>query len=181
MTRTALAALLLLAACGKKNPTPDAQPLPQTGVETSQTEPDTEAVVVDDEPTSVEDLAFLDTRWDLVWILGDEVESVEGRDPYLIIEGGTPPNIAGFAGCNRLFGTELTADATHIDFGMMGTTRMACARLGLEQRFLSTLTEAVDGWEIVDGTDGPVLLLKKGSEDVLRFNEGVLVESELDE
>ena len=33
----------------------------------------------------------------------------------------------------------------------------------------------------VDGTDGPVLLLKKGSEDVLRFNEGVLVESELEE
>ena len=69
--------------------------------------------------------------------------------------------LAGFAGCNRYFGT-YTLTGTTLRFGPVGMTRMACSEgMQLEQQ-LSTALEATRGYTLnanqltLVGSQGPV-------------------------
>src|SRR5687768_2150376 len=61
-----------------------------------------------------------------------------GRRATIRFEADTA-RVAGFAGCNRYFGT-YTLDGAALRFGAVGMTRMACAEgMALEQRLAAAL------------------------------------------
>lgn len=68
------------------------------------------------------------------WILAD---SVKGKTPTLNIDG---EKVNGNAGCNSYFGT-LSTDAASGAFsaGQMGSTRMACDNMSVEQNFMTMM------------------------------------------
>ena len=68
------------------------------------------------------------------WTLAD---NVKGKKPTLNIDG---EKVNGNAGCNNYFGT-LSVDAASGTFsaGQMGSTRMACDNMSVEQNFLNMM------------------------------------------
>lgn len=87
-----------------------------------------------------------------------------GRAPTLQFEADTA-RAAGFAGCNRWFGT-YTVEGRSLRFGAVGMTRMACSDgMALEQRFAAAL-EATRRYEL----SGAQLTLFGESGPVARFD-----------
>jgi heat shock protein HslJ len=122
---------------------------------------DTEAAVV---PLD-ESLALLNTRWELQSFNGQELEwAPESRPLFFRVDHGSPPDLVGFGGCNRFYGTAFTATDTTVAFGAMGLTRMACPNLSGEQMFIATLSKA-DTWAV----DGDTLTVMAGTEATLVF------------
>jgi heat shock protein HslJ len=77
-------------------------------------------------------------------------------------------NLSGNASCNRMFGGGKIAGDT-VAFGMIGTTKMACAALVLtdqEQRYLAALGK-VAKWRMENGL---LFFTDAAGKDVLRFS-----------
>jgi heat shock protein HslJ len=100
-------------------------------------------------------------EWELTELAGQPAPTgAGGRRATLRFESDTA-RVAGFAGCNRYFGT-YTVDGTALRFGAIGMTRMACAEgMGLEQQ-LGVVLEATRSYTInanqltLVGNNGPV-------------------------
>jgi heat shock protein HslJ len=100
-------------------------------------------------------------EWELKELAGQPAPTgVGGRRATLRFESDTA-RVAGFAGCNRYFGT-YTVDGTALRFGAIGMTRMACAEgMGLEQQ-LGAALEATRSYTLnasqltLLGSNGPV-------------------------
>lgn len=83
--------------------------------------------------------AVTGTEWTLRELDGSPAAvGAGGRAPTLQFEADTA-RVAGFAGCNRWFGS-YTLDGRALRFGGIGMTRMACTEgMELEQRFAAAL------------------------------------------
>lgn len=94
------------------------------------------------------------------WILSDVVK---GKTPTLNIE---TDRITGNGGCNSYFG-ELSLDATAGNFYAknVGSTKMACENMNVENNFFTTLNQ-VNKYVV----NGNVLELYKGNLLLLKFN-----------
>ncbi len=170
MSRFLAVASLLALGCGtKKTPEPDATtvpPIPEAPTmadadSDGDSESDTEAAEV---PLDAS-LELLNTRWELRSFDGEAVEMVpDSRPLFFRVDHGAPPDVSGFGGCNRFYGTAFTATSTTVAFGAVGLTRMACPNLSAEQMFISTLAKA-DTWTV----DGDTLTLMAGTESTLVF------------
>ncbi|MCW3162506.1 META domain-containing protein [Chryseobacterium oryctis] len=101
--------------------------------------------------------SLANTKWTLV-------DNVKGKIPTLNIEG---EKISGNAGCNNYFGTA-KVDASTGDFaaGQMGSTRMACDNMSVEQNFLDMMGKA--NKYVVSGN---TLELYKDNLLLLKFNK----------
>lgn len=95
------------------------------------------------------------------WVLAD---NVKGKTPTLNIEGA---KVTGNAGCNNYFGTVVT-DSTSGAFmaSQMGSTRMACDNMSVEQNFMSMMQKA--NKYVVSGT---TLELYQDNLLLLKFNK----------
>lgn len=108
--------------------------------------------------------SLTNTHWRLEQ-LGDQViaPAAGPRQLHFVLQSDNP-RVAGFSGCNRMFGAYVL-DGAGIRFDQMGGTRMACtdpAAMELEQRYLAMFAAAVE-WHIAGrtlelrGADGKVL------------------------
>lgn len=95
------------------------------------------------------------------WTLAD---SVKGKTPTLTIESG---KVNGNSGCNNFFGT-LALDASTGAFraSQMGSTRMACENMAVENNFLSMM-QKVNRYV----TRGNTLELYQNDLLLLKFNK----------
>ena len=86
-------------------------------------------------------------EWELRELAGQPAPTGVGGRPATIRFEPDTARVAGFAGCNRYFGT-YTLDGTALRFGAIGMTRMACAEgMGLEQQ-LATALEATRSYTL---------------------------------
>lgn len=80
-------------------------------------------------------------EWDLVEMNGKQIELAEGITTPFIGFNQQEDRVYGNAGCNSFFGTMLI-DSTNVDalrFDNMGSTKMMCANMEMEDEFLQTL------------------------------------------
>ena len=85
--------------------------------------------------------------WELIELAGQPAPTgAGGRRATIRFEPDTP-RVAGFAGCNRYFGT-YTLDGQTIRFGPIGMTRMACAEGMTLENQLATALEATRRYEL---------------------------------
>lgn len=80
-------------------------------------------------------------EWDLAEINGQKIELAEGITTPFIGFNQQEDRIYGNAGCNSFFG-EMIIDSTNLDalrFDHLGSTRMMCPNMELEDKFLMTL------------------------------------------
>jgi heat shock protein HslJ len=95
------------------------------------------------------------------WTLAD---NVKGKIPTLTIEG---EKINGNAGCNNYFGTiKLDAATGNFTAGQIGSTRMMCDNMSVEQNFMDMIGKA--NKYVVSGN---TLELYKDSLLLLKFNK----------
>lgn len=92
------------------------------------------------------------------WKLADQVK---GKTPTLVVEGA---KLTGNAGCNNYFG-ELNLDPTAGNFSAsnIGSTRMSCENMDVENTFLKMLGETdhyVVSENILELYKGNLLLMK---------------------
>lgn len=100
--------------------------------------------------------------WELMELAGQAAPTgAGGRRATIRFEADTS-RAAGFAGCNRFFGT-YTLAGTALRFGPVGMTRMACAEgMQLEQQ-LSAALDATRSYTLnanqltLVGSEGPVM------------------------
>ena len=100
------------------------------------------------------------TEWTVTKIKG--ADTVADSQPTIAFEDG---KVSGTPGCNRFFGS-CTQDGAKLEFGMMGTTEMACLDEGVgeqETAFLAALGEvtgvrAADPAVELTGADGAAIL-----------------------
>lgn len=87
-------------------------------------------------------LNFLDGAWRITKINGDNVPKSAGIQMVIDLANY---KIHGNAGCNILNGTiSVNMEVENgVKFGNLGTTRMMCPNIDLEQKFLQALTETV--------------------------------------
>jgi heat shock protein HslJ len=95
------------------------------------------------------------------WVLAD---NVKGKTPTLNIDGA---KVNGNAGCNSYFGT-LATDAASGAFAasQLGSTKMACDNMSVEQNFMSMMQKA--NKYVVNGT---TLELYQDNLLLLKFNK----------
>lgn len=95
------------------------------------------------------------------WVLAD---NVKGKTPTLNIDGS---KVTGNAGCNSYFGT-LSTDAASGSFmaSQLGSTKMACENMSVEQNFMSMMQKA--NKYVVSGT---TLELYQDNLLLLKFNK----------
>ena len=80
-------------------------------------------------------------EWDLAEMNGKTIELAEGVTTPFIGFDQDEKRVYGNAGCNSFFGTMIT-DSTNVDalsFDNMGSTKMMCANMEVEDEFLMTL------------------------------------------
>lgn len=91
---------------------------------------------------------FYGKKWELIELRGRPIE-VNGmkETPYLIAEEAIG-KIAGFAGCNRFFGSYNLYKANRLQFSHLGATQMFCEQyMHIEADFLNVL-ETTDNYYI---------------------------------
>ena len=93
--------------------------------------------------------AVAGTEWELHELHGATAPLGAGGRRATIRFDADTARVAGFAGCNRYFGT-YTLDSTALRFGAIGMTKMACAQgMALEQQ-LSAALEATRRYQVAD-------------------------------
>lgn len=100
-------------------------------------------------------------EWELTELAGQPAPRGAGGRPATLRFETDTARVAGFAGCNRYFGT-YTVDGTALRFGPIGMTKMACAEgMALEQQLAEALG-AARSYELsanrltLMGSNGPV-------------------------
>jgi len=114
---------------------------------------------------SAKDAELTGTFWLLKRIGDADVVRVEGLEaPHMTLTGD---EARGFAGCNRFFGGYQQRAQT-LEFGPLGSTRMACDQLDQETAFLSrlgTVTYRIRGntLKLLDDTGTVTLSFEAGT------------------
>jgi len=105
-----------------------------------------------------------DTQWVAEDISGQGI--ADGVESTLSIDANG--RASGLGGCNRYFGDVTFADGT-IEFGPLGSTRMACpeAAMDQEQRFFAALAASRSYRQ--DDLTGLLYFQDEAGDDVLRF------------
>jgi heat shock protein HslJ len=92
-----------------------------------------------------------DSQWRLLSIEGQTILNPPGAQQVYFLLQPRNTGVAGFTGCNRMFG-RYALEGDSLKFDAMGATRMAClveSRLDIEQRFLAMFVR-VTAWKITD-------------------------------
>ncbi|WP_291584602.1 META domain-containing protein [Bacteroides sp.] len=119
-------------------------------------------------------LSSMNGEWNIIEINGTAVVPGQGQQIPFIGFDTTTGKVYGYTGCNRLIGSiDVNAKAGTIDLGALGSTRMACPDMTLEQNVLSTLGQ-VKGYKkmgkatmaLCNASDRPVAILQKKAADV---------------
>ncbi|WP_284464668.1 META domain-containing protein [Chryseobacterium sp.] len=101
--------------------------------------------------------ALANTKWTLA-------DNVKGKIPTLNIEG---EKITGNAGCNNYFGTaQIDPTSGSFSAGQMGSTKMMCNNIGVEQNFMDMMGKA--NKYVISGN---TLELYKDNLLLLKFNK----------
>lgn len=117
----------------------------------------------------VASLSSMNGEWNIVEINGAAVTPSQGQSAPTIGFDITTGKVYGNSGCNRLMGSfDVNAKAGTIDLGQLGSTRMMCPDMTLEQNVLSTLTQ-VKGYKkmgkasmaLCNAANRPVMVLEK--------------------
>lgn len=120
-------------------------------------------------------VADIDGEWSIIEINGTAVVPAPGQAyPYIGFDQGTG-RVHGNAGCNRLMGTfDVLAEPGHIDLSQLGTTRMMCPDMTVEQNVLNALAQVKRYVKLDDenialcgkSARRPILVLKKKAPDM---------------
>lgn len=119
--------------------------------------------------------ADLDGEWNIIEINGAAVVPAPGQTfPYIGFDKATG-RVHGNAGCNRLMGSfDIHAEAGTIDLSRLGTTRMMCPDMTVEQNVLNALAQVKQYVKLGEENIGlcgksakrPILVLKKKTPDI---------------
>ncbi|MED9996271.1 MAG: META domain-containing protein [Paludibacteraceae bacterium] len=105
-------------------------------------------------------------EWDLTQMNGQKIELAEGITTPFIGFDQNENRVYGNAGCNSFFGMMVT-DSTNVDalrFDNMGSTRMLCANMEMEDGFLAALGQVqaieynADQLQLKDANGNTILL-----------------------
>lgn len=108
-------------------------------------------------------------EWSIVKVNGEEIKEADVENEPFIGFNIAESRVYGSTSCNRLTGgLEADAKTGKINFGHMGSTRMMCAKMDVEQKVLDALN-SVDKFkftgnetlELSDKTGKKVMELKK--------------------
>jgi heat shock protein HslJ len=115
-------------------------------------------------PVSTQTL--LGTHWRLTQLGNEVIDNPAGERAVNFVLQSSSTSLAGFSGCNRMFG-RYALEGPSLKFDGLGGTRMFCeAQMPLEQRFLAMFSQ-VSGWEISGTT---LRLLDASGKTVAAFN-----------
>ncbi len=106
--------------------------------------------------------SITEVKWVLETLYGEKVNyGAEQKAAFMELKEN---KVTGYGGCNRFFGG-YEMDGTLLDFGMLGSTKMACPNSSeLESEFLKALDET-KSFALEDGQ----LSLKDGDKTIASF------------
>lgn len=120
-------------------------------------------------------LADIDGEWSIIEINGAAVVPAPGQAyPYIGFDKATG-RVHGNAGCNRLMGSfDVQAAPGTIDLSRLGTTRMMCPDMTVEQNVLNALAQVKQYVRLGDENIGlcgkslkrPIMVLKRKAPDM---------------
>ena len=118
-------------------------------------------------------LSSMNGEWNIIEINGSAVVPGQGQQlPFIGFD--TTGKVYGYSGCNRIIGSvDVNAKPGTIDLGALGSTRMACPDMTLEQNVLGALAQ-VKGYKkmgkenmaLCNASNRPVVILAKKAADV---------------
>lgn len=117
----------------------------------------------------VASLYSLNGEWNIVEINGTKVTPSQEQGIPFIGFNTTTGKVYGNSGCNRLMGSfDVNAKAGLLDLGQLGSTRMMCADMTLEQNVLNALA-LVKGYKklgkasmaLCNSSNRPLIVLEK--------------------
>lgn len=119
-------------------------------------------------------LSSLNGDWNIVEINGTAVVPAQGQQiPFIGFDTATG-KVYGYSGCNRIIGSfDVNGKAGSLDLGALGSTRMACPDMTMEQNVLGALAQ-VKGYQkmgkenmaLCNASNRPVVVLAKKTADV---------------
>lgn len=90
-------------------------------------------------------LSSMNGEWNIIEINGSAVVPGQGQQLPFIGFDTTTGKVYGYSGCNRIIGSvDVNAKPGTIDLGALGSTRMACPDMTLEQNVLGALAQVKD-------------------------------------
>ena len=119
-------------------------------------------------------LSSMNGEWNIIEINGSAVVPGQGQQLPFIGFDTTTGKVYGYSGCNRIIGSvDVNAKPGTIDLGALGSTRMACPDMTLEQNVLGALAQ-VKGYKkmgkenmaLCNASNRPVVVLEKKEADV---------------
>ena len=119
-------------------------------------------------------LSSMNGEWNIIEINGSAVVPGQGQQLPFIGFDTTTGKVYGYSGCNRIIGSvDVNAKPGTIDLGALGSTRMACPDMTLEQNVLGALAQ-VKGYKkmgkenmaLCNASNRPVVILAKKAADV---------------
>lgn len=114
-------------------------------------------------------LTSMNGDWNIVEINGAVVAPSQGQNAPTIGFDAATGKVYGNSGCNRLMGSfDVNAKAGTLDLGQLGSTRMMCPDMTIEQNVLSALAQ-VKGYKkmgkasmaLCNASNRPVMVLEK--------------------
>lgn len=92
---------------------------------------------------TLDSAALVEKYWKLLEVDGSAVVFTDDwvREPYMILKANEN-KINGSSGCNSFFGTYTLIGTDHIKFTDVGSTKMACRDMEIEQKFFKALEKA---------------------------------------
>lgn len=117
----------------------------------------------------VASLSSMNGEWNIVEINGTAVTPSQEQGAPFIGFDTTTGKVYGNSGCNRLMGSfDVNAKAGTIDLGQLGSTRMMCPDMTIEQNVLSALAQVKGykkmgkaGMALCNAANRPVMVLEK--------------------
>ena len=93
-------------------------------------------------PKNAASVSALDGEWKITEVEGEPASAIKSENEAYIGFNAKDKLVFGCTGCNRLTGA-LNADAKTgtIDFSAMGSTRMMCRDMDMEQKVLGALSK----------------------------------------
>ena len=122
--------------------------------------------------------ASLAGEWNIVELNGTAVVPAPGQEfPFIGINADNG-NVYGNTSCNRIMGTvDLNGKPGEIDLSSLGSTRMACPDMTLEQNILAALKQ-VNRYQQIDdknvalcASKRPVIILQRKDETTVSLND----------
>ncbi len=95
---------------------------------------------VNNKRTYLSNISLESGKWMLINLNGQEVIKQNTERPIYLEFNVTDQKVAGFAGCNRLFGAYIIKGSV-INFARVGSTKMICPDAELENTFITSLQQ----------------------------------------